>query len=210
MGLFHLANCLVLATGPYFLVYRATGMKENDAFWRCCKIMIFYGLTQMLKFFLATLTPHDYDFNSQNNFLFFELPGAVIELLVIFFIIRRLSARNEFGVLVASMGWSLAALFATSYIPIWVGAKGIEFDWRYPVFELPSEFRDDNNFLIVSHILVAVTKEGSRHRRRCWFAQYSGAVVASKQSSGKFTVIVRIHLVNVSQRRDYHRLMSDC
>ncbi|KAF5398076.1 Transmembrane protein [Paragonimus heterotremus] len=160
MGLFHLANCLVLATGPYFIVYRATGMKENDAFWRCCKIMIFYGLTQMLKFFLATLAPHDYDFNSQNNFLFLELPGAVIELLVIFFIIRRLSARNEFGVLVASMGWSLAALFATSYIPIWVGAKGIEFEWRYLCLSFQANLEMITVFSLFHTVWLLLRKKG--------------------------------------------------
>ncbi|KAH9594705.1 hypothetical protein MS3_00007817 [Schistosoma haematobium] len=60
MGLFHLANCLVLATGPHLLVYKSSGIPENDAFWPCCKIACVYALTQILKFFLVTLAPHTY------------------------------------------------------------------------------------------------------------------------------------------------------
>ncbi|KAG5448641.1 Transmembrane protein 147 [Clonorchis sinensis] len=131
MGLFHLANCLLLATGPYFLVYKVSGMRENDAFWKCCKMIVLYGITQLTRFFLATLVPHHLELTVQNNFLFFDVPGALIELVVVYFNVRRASSRSEFSILASSIGWATASLLSTKYIPIWFGTKGLEFDWRY-------------------------------------------------------------------------------
>ncbi|KAA3676319.1 uncharacterized protein DEA37_0002528, partial [Paragonimus westermani] len=72
MGLFHLANCLVLATGPYFLVYRATGM----------------------------------------------------------------------------------------YIPIWVGAKGIEFEWRYLCLSFQANLEMITVFSLFHTIWLLLRKKG--------------------------------------------------
>jgi hypothetical protein len=34
-------------------------------------------------------------------------------------------------VLVAGLGWAFAELLLTRVIFLWVGARGIEFDWKY-------------------------------------------------------------------------------
>nr|CAH8830644.1 unnamed protein product [Trichobilharzia regenti] len=130
MGLFHLANCLALATGPHLLVYKSTGMRENDAFWRCCKIACLYALTQMLKFFLVSLTPYHY-LSTVIDSTTFDLFGSLLEIFVISLIVRGTFCRNEFNVIASSLGWSVSSLVATKYIPIWVGTRGLEFDWSY-------------------------------------------------------------------------------
>ncbi|CAH8450550.1 unnamed protein product [Schistosoma margrebowiei] len=129
MGLFHLANCLVLATGPHLLVYKSSGIPENDAFWPCCKIACVYALTQILKFFLVTLAPHTY--LSKGDSMTFDVFGIVLEIIVITMIVRGSICRSEFNVVASSVGWSIASLVATRYVPIWVGTRGLEFDWKY-------------------------------------------------------------------------------
>ncbi|CAH8436498.1 unnamed protein product [Heterobilharzia americana] len=130
MGFFHLANCLALATGPHLLVYKSTGMRENEAFWSCCKIACLYALTQMLKFFLVTLTPHYY-LSSILDSTTFDVFGVILEIIVISMIVRGSLCRNEFGVIASSLGWSISSLVATKYVLIWVGTRGLEFDWSY-------------------------------------------------------------------------------
>ncbi|KAH8854151.1 Transmembrane protein 147 [Schistosoma japonicum] len=129
MGLFHLANCLALATGPHLLVYKSTGIRENDALWPCCKMACLYALTQMLKFFLVTLAPHNY--LSKSDSATFDAFGILLEIIIITLIVRRPLFRSEFNVVASSVGWSIASLIATKYVPIWVGTRGLEFDWRY-------------------------------------------------------------------------------
>ncbi|CAH8443099.1 unnamed protein product [Schistosoma turkestanicum] len=129
MGLFHLANCLALATGPHLLVYKSSGIRENDAFWPCLKIACFYALTQMLKFFLVTLAPQNY--LSKGDSMTFNVFGILLEIVVISLIVRGPLCRSEFNVVASSVGWSLASLIATRYVPIWVGTRGLEFDWKY-------------------------------------------------------------------------------
>ncbi|VDP47632.1 unnamed protein product [Schistosoma margrebowiei] len=93
MGLFHLANCLVLATGPHLLVY-----KSNQ------KMMLFGPVAKL---------------------------HALLEIIVITMIVRGSICRSEFNVVASSVGWSIASLVATRYVPIWVGTRGLEFDWKY-------------------------------------------------------------------------------
>ncbi|RTG83377.1 uncharacterized protein DC041_0004642 [Schistosoma bovis] len=46
-------------------------------------------------------------------------------------IVRGSLCRSEFNVVASSVGWSIASLVATRYVPIWVGTRGLEFDWKY-------------------------------------------------------------------------------
>ena len=41
-------------------------------------------------------------------------------------------------ILVISTGWASAEFLTTKLIPLWVGAKGIEFDWKYTQMSLDS------------------------------------------------------------------------
>ncbi len=34
-------------------------------------------------------------------------------------------------ILVAGLGWAMAELVLTRLVFLWVGARGVEFDWRY-------------------------------------------------------------------------------
>ena len=46
-------------------------------------------------------------------------------------------------------GWASAEFLTTKLIPLWVGAKGIEFDWKYTQMSL-----DSNISLVSSHFII--------------------------------------------------------
>merc|ERR1712012_1406093 len=49
-------------------------------------------------------------------------------------------------ILVAGLGWASAELIATRAIPLWSGARGVEFDWKYMQLSL------DSNISLVQHV----------------------------------------------------------
>ncbi|VDL85764.1 unnamed protein product [Schistocephalus solidus] len=120
MGFFHLINCIILATGPHVILYKTCGMKEHDAFWRCFKVLLLYGFTQLLRIFLATLVHINFNMASQAGLLNYKPVGCIYRLH--WLVLRRPcfhKASSDFGIT------------ACRYIPIWVGTKDLEFDWTY-------------------------------------------------------------------------------
>lgn len=49
----------------------------------------------------------------------------------------------------AAMGWATAELLTSRCVPLWVGARGIEFDWRHVQMGL------DSNISLVRHVAAA-------------------------------------------------------
>lgn len=45
--------------------------------------------------------------------------------------LSRIPGRGHSKCLTAGIGWGTAELFLSRFLTIWVGAKGIEFNWRY-------------------------------------------------------------------------------
>ena len=43
----------------------------------------------------------------------------------------RVSGKASVKVLVAGLGWGFAELVLTRLVFLWVGARGVEFDWKY-------------------------------------------------------------------------------
>lgn len=135
-------------------------MKDNDSFWKCAKIMIFYGLTQILKLFIATLVPYHSDPSLVTSILIFDLPGALIDLVVVFFIVQH-SSRSEFNVLTAGMGWSVAMLLSSKYVPIWVGTRGLEFEWRYLCLSFQANLELVLTFVLFHTLWLLLRKNSS-------------------------------------------------
>lgn len=46
-------------------------------------------------------------------------------------VMGRVVASGHIKVLIAGLGWAAADLFLTRALPLWVGARGLEFDWKY-------------------------------------------------------------------------------
>merc|ERR1740131_107595 len=87
--------------------------------------------------FLATFFPmsdleeeegeHKFDF--LNDFL--RATVDIADLVGIYLVMSRVSGKGTVKVLVAGLGWAFAELVLTRLVFLWVGARGVEFDWKY-------------------------------------------------------------------------------
>ena len=84
----------------------------------------------------------------------------ILDLVGLHFVITRVCAKTDLKYLVAALGWTSAELIVTKFVladataagdvgfrrflPLWVGARGIEFDWQYIQMSL------DSNIALVS------------------------------------------------------------
>ncbi|KAK2573889.1 Transmembrane protein 147 [Acropora cervicornis] len=112
MTLFHFGNCIALAYFPYFIVYKCSGLSEYSAFWRCVKAGATYLVTQLSKEFLKSTVD-------------------IADLVGLHLVMTRIARKGELKVLVAGVGWGTMELAVTRVVPLWVGARGVEFDWKY-------------------------------------------------------------------------------
>eukprot|EP00057_Strongylocentrotus_purpuratus_P021033 XP_011675507.1 PREDICTED: transmembrane protein 147-like [Strongylocentrotus purpuratus] len=130
MTLFHFGNCVALAYIPYFIVYKCSGLSEYSAFWKCVQAGTAYLFTQLCKEFMKSTID-------------------LGDLIGFYFIMNSISAKGELKFLVAGVGWATAELIMTRVVPMWVGARGTEFDWKYIQLSLES------NVNLVQHISTA-------------------------------------------------------
>ncbi|XP_076310291.1 BOS complex subunit TMEM147 isoform X2 [Tachypleus tridentatus] len=153
MTLFHFGNCVALAYVPYFLTYKFSGLSEYGAFWKCVQAGMMYLLTQLCKMLvLATFFPTS-DISGVGNIdvigEFMKSTVDLADLLGLHFVMTKIAGKGETKFLVAGLGWATAELAVTRFLPLWVGARGIEFDWKY----LQMSF--DSNISLVHHIATA-------------------------------------------------------
>jgi len=138
MTLYHFANCLALAYTPYYLTYKYAGLAEYGAFWKVGTAGVMYMLTQLAKMmFLATFFPMPEleEEEAVRNFDlvhdFFRATVDIADLVGIYLVMQRISGKGSVKILVAGLGWAMAELILTRLVFLWVGARGVEFDWRY-------------------------------------------------------------------------------
>merc|ERR1719508_187916 len=87
--------------------------------------------------FLASFFPmsemeedeQDHKFNLVKDFL--RATVDLADLVGIYFVMQRVSGKGQVKVLVAGLGWAFAELVLTRLVFLWVGARGVEFDWKY-------------------------------------------------------------------------------
>merc|ERR1712051_741222 len=108
--------------------------------------------------FLATVfpVPLDEDDDDPNaeipfDFLmeFWKLTVDLADLIGLYFVIQRVAGKGQVKVLTAGLGWAFAELVLTRVIFLWVGARGIEFDWKY----IQNSF--EANISLLHHITLA-------------------------------------------------------
>ncbi|CAM4704302.1 BOS complex subunit TMEM147 [Siphateles boraxobius] len=152
MTLFHFGNCFSLAYFPYFITYKCSGLSEYNAFWRCVQAGATYLFVQLCKMmFLATFFPTweggagVYDFVGE----FMKATVDMADLLGLHLVMSKNAGKGEYKIMVAAMGWATAELIMSRCIPLWVGARGIEFDWKY------IQMSFDSNISLVHYIAMA-------------------------------------------------------
>jgi len=149
MTLFHFGNCLALAYVPYFFTYKLSGLPEYGAFWKCVQAGLVYMVTQLFKMMLlATFFP---TMETGAGFFsdFLKSTVDIADVLGIYLVLAKIAGKGELRFLIAGVGWATAELLLTRVVPLWVGARGVEFDWKYIQLSL------DSNINLVHHIIVA-------------------------------------------------------
>lgn len=153
MTFFHFGNCLALAYGPYFLTYKYSGMTEYGAFWKCVQVGGMYLLVQLCKMLLlATFFPTS-DGPLEAAGLFTELVKTTVDygdVMGMSVVLSRVPGAGHIKVLITGLGWAAADLLLTRALPLWVGARGLEFDWKYIQISL------DANISLVHHLNLAL------------------------------------------------------
>jgi len=156
MTLFHFGNCLALSVGPYFLLYKYSRLSEYQTVWKLSQAGLAYFLTQLCKMLvLATFFPMSETIaesdGRQLDLLgeFLKSTMDVSDLLGLHLLMLRIPGRGELKVLVAGLGWAASEFLTTKLVPLWVGARAIEFDW------LHTQSSFDANISLVLYLTVA-------------------------------------------------------
>ncbi|XP_015919262.1 BOS complex subunit TMEM147 isoform X1 [Parasteatoda tepidariorum] len=153
MTFFHFGNCIALAYAPYFMTYKFSGLAEYGVFWKCIQAGAMYLFTQLCKMLaLATFFPAtDLTGLGRMETITELLKNTVdvADLIGLHIVMTKFAGKGETKFLVAGLGWASAELLMTRLVPLWVGAKSVEFDWKY----LQMSF--DSNISLVHHITTA-------------------------------------------------------
>jgi hypothetical protein len=101
--------------------------------------------------FLATFFPtSDMDieqFDLLSEFL--KTTVDLVDVVGLHLIMSKIAGKGQLKFMIAGVGWSSAELLATGFWPLWTGARGIEFDWKYIQMSL------DSNISLIQHISTA-------------------------------------------------------
>jgi len=142
MTLYHFLNCALLTFLPPFIVYKATKLSEYSTILQCLYASLAYIATQLCKIILlATILPY-----SESEQTTFDLTQEVFKALVGFgdvlgvFLIMNYVRLNisDLKILAVGLGWATGESFVMRLAPLWIGARGNEFDWSYIVMAVES------------------------------------------------------------------------
>lgn len=81
----------------------------------------------------------------------------LVDIVGLYLVIQRIGGKGQVKVLASGLGWAFAELLLTRIIFLWVGARGIEFDWKY----IQNSF--DANISLVSPDSFEMTATKSMH-----------------------------------------------
>jgi hypothetical protein len=152
MTFFHFGNCIALAYVPFVIIYKSSGLSEYSAFWKCVQAGAAYLVTQLCKMlFLATFFPASDSVVGQLDIIgeLFKSTVDLADLFGLHLVMSQITGKGQLKFMIAGVGWASAELIVTGLLPLWVGARGVEFDWRYVQMSL------DSNISLVHHIVTA-------------------------------------------------------
>ncbi|KAI8775452.1 transmembrane protein 147 [Biomphalaria glabrata] len=153
MTFFHFGNCVALAYVPYVIVYKCSGLAEYSAFWKCVQAGGAYLITQLCKMMLlATFFPSTESVSGGLDVTgeFFKSTVDIADLIGLHIVMSKFAGKGQLKFMIAGMGVATAELAVTRFLPLWMGARGVEFDWKYIQMSL------DSNISLISHISVAM------------------------------------------------------
>eukprot|EP00475_Leptophrys_vorax_P021513 TRINITY_DN2923_c0_g1_i1.p1 TRINITY_DN2923_c0_g1~~TRINITY_DN2923_c0_g1_i1.p1 ORF type:complete len:236 (-),score=65.89 TRINITY_DN2923_c0_g1_i1:34-741(-) len=139
MTLYHWICCMGLTYGPFYFMFRA-GQSVYDANNANVRIVLntasYYFITQLAKILvMATFLPSADPNSSFNSTI--VLVSCVVNFID-FVGLYQTGARSlgnrlvfEKNVLLTGLGWSIAEAVTLNLIPLWIEARGMEFEWKF-------------------------------------------------------------------------------
>ena len=135
MTFYHFLNCALLAYGPLYVVYKGNNIAEDGLSFLCVKSGLYYIMSQMMKMILiATFIPVS---NVDSFHLAVELRRIVISMVdvgavyLIFTQKINVSVERKKKEVAIGLGWSIAEAILSVALPLFNGARGNEFSWKY-------------------------------------------------------------------------------
>eukprot|EP00026_Physarum_polycephalum_P014743 Phypoly_transcript_15291.p1 GENE.Phypoly_transcript_15291~~Phypoly_transcript_15291.p1 ORF type:complete len:235 (+),score=27.60 Phypoly_transcript_15291:219-923(+) len=132
MTYWHFLNCSALTFGPSFIIYKSSKLSEYRDYKTLSYAALAYIVTQLIKLIIAaTFLPGS---DSTSFDLLHELLKSVlgiVDVLGVSFILNSVQASFETKLLGVALGWGAAETFLLKIAPLWIGARGLEFDWKY-------------------------------------------------------------------------------
>ncbi|KAG9147086.1 hypothetical protein Leryth_005334 [Lithospermum erythrorhizon] len=135
MTLFHFFNCAILTFGPHAVYYSATPLSEYDTLGTSMKTAAVYLVTALVKLVcLATFlnVPENDTFDPYQEIL--KASIGFIDFAGLYFALTQLTHRNisqNHKFQAVGLGWAFADAVLHRLLPLWVGARGLEFTWDY-------------------------------------------------------------------------------
>jgi len=144
----HFMNCMLLTFGPLIVLYRSSKLFEERALRSCTFAGFGFAATQVIKIFvMATFLPTTEAAvavatsavaSSIPPFHFTqELMKTAFNLIEYFGVKFVLEGKHlakyehHVRVLAVGLGWTFAESLILYLIPLWIGARGMEFEWEY-------------------------------------------------------------------------------
>ncbi|XP_010941886.1 uncharacterized protein [Elaeis guineensis] len=135
MTVFHFFNCAILTFGPHAVYYSATPLSEYDTIGTSVKAAAVYLGTALVKLVcLATFlnVSENDSFDPYQELL--KVLINFIDVAGLYFALTQLTHRNisqTHKFQAVGLGWAFADSVLHRLVPLWVGARGLEFTWEY-------------------------------------------------------------------------------
>jgi len=126
---------MLLTYGPHIILYRSTKLSDESALKSCSLAAVGFAATQVLKIFLmaALLSSADDAVFAPTQ----EVMKLLVNVVELYGTQLTLKSANlskfdySARILAVGLGWSFAESVALFFIPLWIGARGMEFSWEY-------------------------------------------------------------------------------
>jgi len=131
----HFINCILLAYGPFIVIYRTSKLLEESALKQCAFAAVGYAATQVVEFVVMAMTPGLDAGGFHIAQEIFKTLITMCEAVGVYYTLKWTPNISKFEysirVLAVGIGWAFAESVALYLIPLWIGARGMQFSWEY-------------------------------------------------------------------------------
>lgn len=160
MTFFHFINCSLLTYVPFFIVYKSTVLAEQSLMSTCVRGAFGFIATQLCSMILvATFIPN---FDSDAFDMKKELASLVVnmgDIVGIYLALTMVKGNNgnDQKVLGIGLGWSFGEAILSKFLPLWIGARGLEFSWEHTMSGVEA-----NSAMLLTIVLTALVWSSNR------------------------------------------------